>query len=307
MSTSDRTVLLEATAAAGLTGAALAVAAPGDLWMADNGLHPAWLPVLVLSGRYGTRGLFASLVATAAVLTAIGMIMGGTFGDAVSGLTARPRAGSDLLALAAATVLAWIAMAHETRRERLTEQLAEATATRDEAEATLRALHDSLGYLRRRHDRLEISLSMWRDLAARMERGDAGDAARAALELCEVRTGATAGRVRRDDGHRLVTVAARGVWPASSLDSDSVLARDGRASALDDRDELGNTDREVAIPVLDDRGNSVGVIALRGLPHELRSADLADLRVLASWLAPALNRPLHISGARKRISAGGTA
>ncbi len=298
MSTSDRTVLLEATAAAALTGAALALAAPGDLWMVDRGLHPAWLPVLVLSGRYGTRGLFASLVATATVLTAIGMILGGTFDDAVSGLTARPRAGSDLLALAAATVLAWIAMAHETRRERLAEQLAEAREARDEAESTLRALHDSLSYLRRRHDRLEVSLSLWRDVAARMERGDASDAARAALELCEIRVGATAGRVRRDDGHRLVTVAARGVWPASS---------DHMEIDIEGASDDAGAEREVAIPVLDDRGTSVGVISLRGMPSELRAADLADLRVLASWLAPALNRPLHISGARKRISAGGSA
>jgi hypothetical protein len=98
--------------------------------------------------------------------------------------------------------------------------------------------------------------------------------------------------VRRNDGHRLVTVASRGVWPA--------------AGDLDFEGPAADAEREVSIAVLDERGGTAGVISLRGLPGELRAADLADLRVLAGWLAPALSRPLHISGARKRITAGGS-
>ena len=54
----------------------------------------------------------------------------------------------------------------------------------------------------------------------------------------------------------------------------------------------GATDSDVAAPIIDDdTGLVVGVIALRGVPAaSLRAANLIDLRLIAQWLAPALNR-----------------
>ncbi|MBZ0238213.1 MAG: hypothetical protein K8M05_38235, partial [Deltaproteobacteria bacterium] len=205
MSTSDRAIVVEAAAAALLTALAVAFAAPGgDVWLPMIALHPAWLPVIVLSARYGTRGLFVSLALVVGALAVTGLVNG----SGVAGLATRSRFGADLLALGTATIVAWIAMARESRMRRVIDQMHEVTAAHRQAEEAVTALHESLAYLRSRHDRLDVSLSVWRDVAARIERGDAVDAARAALELCQIRVGAAAGSVQLRDGNRLRLLAA---------------------------------------------------------------------------------------------------
>lgn len=294
MSTSDRAILVEAAIAALLTAVAVAFAAPGgDVWLPMIALHPAWLPVIVLAARYGTRGLFVSLALVVGALTLTGLVNG----SGVHGLTMRSRFYADLVALATATVIAWIAMAREARMRRVIDQLHEATTSHRQAEEAVTALHESLAYLRSRHDRLDVSLSVWRDVAARMERGDAVDASRAALELCQMRVGATAGSVQLRDGNRLRLVATRGSLPESEVVRDiggdhtvrdAIVARAVAPAAAG----AGETDSDVAAPIVDaDSGLVVGVIALRGVPaSSLRAANLIDLRLIAQWLAPALNR-----------------
>lgn len=294
MSTSDHAVLLEAAAAASLTAVAVALAAPGgDVWMPMVALHPAWLPITILAARYGTRGLFVSLALVVGALVVAGVVNG----SGTTGLAARSRLTGDLIALGTATVLAWIAMARETRMRRVIEQLHAAVAAHRQADEAVIALHESLAYLRNRHDRLDVSLSVWRDLAARMERGEPVDAARAALELCQIRVGAASGSVQVRDGNRLRLLATHGARsePAMIRDvegdhtvRDAIVARVVARAAAD----AGERDSDVAAPIIDDDcGLVVGVIALRGIPAaSLRSANLIDLRLIAQWLAPALNR-----------------
>lgn len=294
MSTSDRAVLVEAAAAAILTAFAVAFAAPGgDVWLPTIALHPAWLPVIVLAARYGTRGLFASLALVVGALALAGMING----SGVAGITMRTRFAADLLALGTATIIAWIAMARETRMARVIDQLHEVTSAHRQSEESIGALHESLAYLRSRHDRLDVSLSVWRDLAARMERGDAVDAARAALELCQFRVGAASGSVQLRDGNRLRLLASRGALPDREVVRDiggdhtvrdAIVARSVAPASA----SASETDSDVAAPIVDEgSGLVVGVIALRGVPAaSLRAANLIDLRLIAQWLAPALNR-----------------
>src|ERR671939_262975 len=112
MSTSNRSVYVEAAVAAVMAALAVALISPGDVWLTGLGFHPAWIVVLVLAARYGSLGLFVTLGATVA------------------------------------------------------------------------ALVDDMGPLRARHDRIDLSLTVWRDLTARLESGDVEQAARAAVELC---------------------------------------------------------------------------------------------------------------------------
>ncbi|HUQ05137.1 MAG TPA: hypothetical protein VM261_21690 [Kofleriaceae bacterium] len=291
---SDRAILVEAAVAALITAVGVAVAAPGgDVWLPTIALHPAWLPVIILSARYGTRGLFVSLALVLGALALTGLVNG----SGIAGITMRSRFTADLLALGTATLVAWIAMAREARMRRVIDQLHEATGAHRQAEEAVTALHESLAYLRSRHDRLDVSLSVWRDLAGRMERGDPMEAARAALELCQIRVGATAGSVQLRDGNRLRLVASRGSLPDSEMlrdiggdhtVRDAIVARAVAPAASG----AGETDSDVAAPIVDDdTGLVVGVIALRGVPAtSLRAANLIDLRLIAQWLAPALNR-----------------
>jgi hypothetical protein len=294
MSTSNRIMLAEVGIVALLTTLGVAAAAPGgDVWSPSFAVHAAWLPIIVLAGRYGLGGLLASLVVTACMLAIASMAAGHGLGA----VTTRARLDADLPALATAVLVAWIAMARERRLSRAYDDLQGTTAARLESEATVDALHDSLSYLRRRQDRLDCSLSVWRDLATRLERGDDDEAARAALELCQVRLGADAGVVYACQGETLVPLASHGALPAGPavrrVTSDRTI-RDALVarSAVPAADGSDGGDSDVAVAILDqDSRLVVGAIALRGLSAGVaRAADLVELRLIAQWLAPALHR-----------------
>ncbi|MBK7072836.1 MAG: hypothetical protein IPH44_11080 [Myxococcales bacterium] len=297
---------VEAAAAAVVVVGAVALASPDDVWLRGLGMHPAWLPVIVLAARYGPRGLFTSLAITWAGLTAASLALGG----AALGLGGPGHRGADLVALIAATLAAWVGMMHEGRLARLAGRLADASELQRQAEATVQALHDSLAYLRTRHDRVDIALSLWRNLAGRIERGPAADAADAAIELCMIRTGARAGLIELRDGARVATLAWRGPWAASAARPHDIAgdrtvraAVEARVVALGAADAT-DTDSAVAAPVFDHvTGALIGVVALRGVPaRALRPADLRDLAVIGQWLAPALSRALAATGARRLTS-----
>lgn len=302
---SDRVVAAETAGAAILTAVAVAVISPGDVWLRSVGLHPIWIPIFLLAARYGTRGLLPALALGWGALSLTALVLG----NGMSGFGYHLRSTADLIALVSAVLVAWTAMLHENRTARADRRLGEVIDLQKQTESTVKALYDNLGYLRARHDRVDIALSLWRDLAGRIEGGDPSDASTAVLELCEIRTGATAGIVQVRDGNRLVTVACRGQWsPTSSRPSDITIDRTVRTAMLQRQVTPacpGSTedDCDVAVPVLEPgTGNVVGVIALRGVtPQSLRAADLGDLVVLARWLAPALGRPLHITAPIKKL------
>lgn len=285
-----RTIAIEVLAAALLVTAVVAAISPTDLWLSWLGFHPAWGVVMVFAARYATRGLFFGLAAT------IGLLVAGSYalGGSLAGMVARAGSASDLLALTAATLVAWIAMLQESRVVRIDRRLAEANARRQIAEETLDAMKDVIAVLRARHDRIDMSLSMWRELAGRIEGDDPVEAAGAALELGSIRTGATAGMVQAWDGRRLATVAWRGQWsaadprPRPTGDKTALAALDKRRpTRVTEVSGATSEDSDVAVPIVSPKGELLGVVAFRGIePGALRAADLRDLTVVAKWIAP---------------------
>lgn len=295
MSTSNLAVVTEAAGGAVVITAVVALWSPGDLAMTAHGYHPAWLPILLVAARYGTRGLFVSLGLVWGLLLALGLALHGN--AALAAFGARATSSANVLALGGAIVVAWVALLHERRVARATATLDEALRWRKDAEETIAALHETATFLRARNDRIDVSLTLWRDLAGRIERGDPVEASRAALELCQIRTGATAGMVQTGEEAHRRTIAWRGQWSASSprprdvfTDRTAVAARARRQpTSASEVDGSTSEDSDVAVPVLDDAGGVTGVIALRGVsPGRLREADLRDLVVIAAWLGPAL-------------------
>ena len=304
MSTSDRHIALEAFGGAILVLGCCALFSSGDLFIPGLGFHPAWIAILVLSARYGTVGLLLSLGFTWGLLAAVTL----SLGRPLAGMDPRLGATADACALAAAILVAWIANLHAARTARVTARLAETDVRLRDAEELVAAMHDSMAFLRARHDRMDVSLSLWRDLSARLERGTTEDAALAALELCAIRSGASAGMVHRWDGVSLHPLARHGQWsPAHSRPRDVVSDRTAvaavtarRATPASEVAGVSDEDSDVAVPVLDARGGVLGVISLRGVsPARLHAADLSDLTLTAEWLAPALQRKVSVRRLRK--------
>jgi hypothetical protein len=290
MSTSDRVIFAEVAGAAALVLTIVALASPADPWMSGVGFHPAWTVVIVFAARYGTRGLFLGLLTVWGGLAAIGLALAGT----MDGLIARASNVSDLFVLGCATLVAWIAMLHEGRIGRMSAKLAAADQARQTADETVEAMREVIGFLRARNDRIDMSITMWRDLATRIERGEPTDAAGAALELCAVRAGAASGVVYRWDGSALHTVVWRGASPGepetAEPDRTALAAASRRRAVLaSDLDEAGAADGDLAVPVVSEEGEVLGVIALRGVaPGKLRAVDARDAVIVARWLAPSL-------------------
>lgn len=310
MSTLDRTVVIEAACASLLVGGAIYLAAPGDLALRHVGFHPAWIPVIVLAARYGMGGLFASLVLTWGALVGVTLAQG----QDLSGFQARFHGAMDLLVLMTAILVAWIAILHGSRMARTIDRLTDATELQRQSDETVQALYDSLAYLRSRHDRIDMSLGLWRDLAGRLERGDPREAARAALELCAIRAGAAAGVIQMTDGKAWHTLAWRGAWSSSTAKPRDLMRDRTVQVAIASRRVLPASDvtgasgeeSDVAVPVLaEGSGEVLGVIALRGVsPGRLRAADMADLVVIAQWLAPALSMAIWAAQPRNESAVG---
>jgi hypothetical protein len=256
--------------------------------------------VLVLAARYGTLGLFLGLGLGVAALSGASLALGGS----LDGLEARTSSLSDLFALSAAILISWMAMLHERRTERSAQKLASAERAEAAAIETMNALQEDIGPLRARHDRIDLCLTMWRELAGRLESGDAVQAARAAVELCTIRSGASAGMVYSWDGAQLSPVARCGresfadAWTRDiSFDRTARAALDRcRPVLASDVDNASEEDSDVAVPIVDLEGRTVlGVMALRGVsPARLRARDIRDLTLVAEWLASSLARSVPV-------------
>jgi hypothetical protein len=292
----SRTIVFEAATGAALATAGVAIASPGDLWLARAAAHPGWLVVLVLAARYGTLGMLLALGLTAGALALASLALDAS----LAGLAIRTSSAADLWWLIAAIAVAWIAMLHESRRSRLSRRLDDAEASQRTTAETMTALHDAIALLRARHDRIDLSLT-------RLGSRDPATAARAALELGAIRCGAAGGTVCSWDGDSLGVIARYGREPDRV--ERGACDRTARA-AIEQRRPVtaaavgGATDRDsdVAVPIVDDGGALRAVLALRGVtPDNLCAAGLQDLRVVAQWLAPALGGGM---APRRRLAKG---
>lgn len=305
-----RVVAIESACAALLIAGGVYWAAPGDLALRDVGFHPAWIPIIVLAARYGLSGLFTSIAMTWGALVGATLLQG----QSLAGFHDRLRGALDLFVLATAILVAWIAILHGSRMARSLGRLSESLELQRQSDETVQALYDSLVYLRSRHDRIDMSLGLWRDLAGRLERGDAREAARAALELCAIRAGAAAGVIQMTDGTAWHTLAWRGAWSSSTTKPRDLMRDRTVQVAIASRRVLPASEvtgacgeeSDVAVPILAEGTNQVlGVIALRGVsPGRLRAADMGDLVVIAQWLAPALSLAIWAAQPREDAAAG---
>ena len=299
MSTSNRTVVLEAGGAAVIVAGALALYSPQDLWLSNLGFHPGWIAVLVLAAHYGCLGLFVALGLNVTILSLTSLWLG----NSVDGLIARAANPSDLFALGASILVAWLAMLHANRIAQLQRRLALAERDQLEANEALAAFHEHVAPLKQRYERIDLSINMWRDLAGRLESGDAAQAARAALDLSRIRSGAQSGVVHCWEDGSLKVLARCGRESGNDAYARDILFVDRTAKLAVDRrrpvlatDVHGATeeDSDVAAPIIDEMsGEVLGVLALHGVsPTRLRAADVNDLMLVAQWLAPALARSL---------------
>ena len=214
---------------------------------------------------------------------------------------------SELGALAAAVLVAWIASAHDRRQLAQAERLAELEQKSAADNAAIEELRNATLALRSRSDRLDMSLTFLRDIAHRLDGSDANAAAEAALELVIIRLGARAAAVEMlapgDNGTpELATTSSRGIWNPEGTDRTALAAlRTGRATrALDLRDG-GAADSDVAAPVMDATGAVRGVLVARGLPGGgVGATAVRDLGVIADWLAPVLTTPRARPRRRRR-------
>jgi hypothetical protein len=291
MSTSNRTVFLEAAGLAILATVVVALWSPHDVWLTQIGFHPMWIAVLVMAAHYGSLGLFLSLGLGVGTLAIASVLLGGD----LDGLSLRTTNTSDVFSLAASLAVAWLAMLQERKMARLEQQVLQAERNHVQTHEALTAFQEHVKPLRARYQRIDLSVTMWRDLSNRIVGGDVKQAARAALDLGAIRSGASSGAVYWAEGNRIGTLAHFGHDTESS---DIAVDRTVRAAVHRRRGVLAlevegatPSDSDIAAPIIDASGVVLGVIALRGVSAtRLSAADVNDLIVVAEWLAPTLAR-----------------
>jgi hypothetical protein len=302
----SRAVAREAGLVALATACLILLASPGDVALAQLHPHPAWLAVLLLATRYGSRGLSIALPTVFGALIGASICVGAPLATLANRMLSTP----DLIALAASVVVAWVASIHEQRALELAGKVESLSGRAAQAEQAASELYQAALALRGRSDRIETSLSFLRDIAERMEWGDESAGAHAALELAMARTGARVGVVQVFYSGRLRTVAQTGTWSADALTPPD-LYRDRTANAALQRQTplraldlsfAGDEDSDMAAPITDEAGQEYGVIALRGVPYaHLGAGQLSDLTLIARWCAKSFaQRPIF--GADGRIA-----
>lgn len=291
-----KTVALEAAAISTLGIGVAALLSPRDAGLATLFPYPIWLAVALLATRYGSRGLMVGLLLGWGLTAFVTLVL--RLPMALVG--ARTSSGSDLGALLGVVLVGWVASTNERRCAALAataSALKERGAVDHQAVVALRAAAVAL---RARADRLEMSLTFLRDVAARLDGSDPAAAAQAALDLAVARTGARAGVVVAIDesGRGLpMTLASCGGWGAADLRDDPTAAsalRNRRATrAIDvEEAEAAVAASDLAAPIFEAEGDPVvGLIALRGVPQGGASpAALHDLGLIAGWSSRAIGQ-----------------
>ena len=288
---SNRTVAIEAVTVAMAVAAATVILAPDDLAMGLHP-HPAWAAVILLSARYCGRGFAFAMLAVWGSLTLTALVLGLGIGPLGSMSSSAP----DLVALAVAVVVSWVASAHERHIRDLSAGVTKLQRQKAEAGAVVSALKGAALALRARVDRVDHSVTFMRDVATRLSSGDPVVASQAALELALARTGARAGVVQLVNGRRLRTVASAGAWTLQQASPPDVFAditiqaafETGSIRRATDLDEASTEDSDVAFPIANGKSPLHGVLALRGVPSDsLEAAPLHDVALIASWCGQA--------------------
>jgi hypothetical protein len=307
MQISNRRLVLEAAVgtAVVLAAVALLVRAPHFGWGALRP-HPVWLVVLALSARYGARGLLAAMPVAWGALA----LLAGPWRSAPSQALAALATPAELGALVAAIAVGWIASVHERRSVDLEEKVQALMTRATHDVAALAELRRAALALRSRNDRLDLALTFLRDVARRIDGGDLGAAAEAALALVVARLGARAGAaLARSPEGTLVIVAAAGAWdPTQPPGNDATVGealRSGQAVRAIDLPGAGPGDSDLAAPIVVD-GETVGVLTVRGVAR-VGAAALRDLVVVAEWLEAAFARARARRGIERGDRPGGSA
>ena len=304
MSTCDETLPLRSTpglrkiatesAIAGALASSLAVLiGSGDPALVGHVLHPAWIVTFLLAGYYGLRGLLA-----VPVVWSMSLMAALATGAGLGGLAGRLTSADDLVMALTAIGIAGVAMVHERRRERLAQRVDSLTEVTRLDDELLERLRRRVVCLRERADRIDSTVPLWYDISERINSGTPEVAARAALDLCVLRTGARAGLVRRIDGGAAHNLAWRGQWSADRAEPRDIFPDRTIAAALESGGVALATrvpgatgdDSDLAVPLRAPGGGAVlGVLALRGaLAHNLQAAQVQDVAWMATWLATTL-------------------
>lgn len=292
MATPYQVVMVEVTAAILIVGGLIALAS-GDLCMPGADVHPLWIPVLVFSARYGVRGLFISVALAAIALSAVSIAEHRGLVE----LAARGRNPYDLIALVAATLVAWTALIRDRRLARVVHEQEDMARWLVTSEETAGALREVVGVLRDRLDRIDLSISLWRTIAGRLDHAPLSDAAAAALELASLRSASAVGFVQRVRGGHLHTIATYGRGAGTSdISRDSTVqyaVANRRTAQRSQVPDASHEDSEIAIPIIDAETRALlGVLAMRDAPQgRLRAAEVRDLELVAAWLAESFPRP----------------
>jgi hypothetical protein len=307
MQISSRRLLVEgAVGTAGVLAAVALVARVPHLGWGALRPHPIWLVVLALSARYGARGLLVAMPVAWGTLALIARPWRSAPSEALAAL-ATP---AELGALVAAITVGWIASVHERRSLDLEEKVQALMARSTHDSASLAELRRAALALRSRNDRLDLALTFLRDVARRIDGGDLGAAAEAALALVLARLGARAGAVetRSADG-TLAILAAAGAWdPTQPPGNDATVEealQTGQAVRAIDLPGAGPGDSDLAAPIVVG-GETVGALTVRGVAR-VGAAALRDLVVVAEWLATAFARARSRRGIERGDRPGGSA
>lgn len=227
--------------------------------------NPGWIAVMLLAARHGGRGLLAGV---AAMFVALGL--GSTLGLGGTALWSSLHSTPNLIACAACFLVAWIGSLHLRFQRRLMERLTMHSDRIAELEATIETLMGVAESLRARVDRTSNSLSFLRDVAKRLDGEEPVAAAEGAADLALARTGADAA---------VVTLELAGTASVQAVRD----ARGPRAVT-----PLALAEADVKEPIRDGE-ERVGALLLWGIQHgALDEATRHDLRVIASWCAPAI-------------------
>jgi hypothetical protein len=307
MQISNRRLVLEAAVATAgvLLAVAVLIRAPHFGWGVLRP-HPVWLVVLALSARYGARGLLASMPVAWGGLA----LLAGPWRAAPSQALAALARPAELGALVAAIAVGWIASIHERHALILQEKLEVLTARSTHEATALGELRRAALALRARNDRLDLALTFLRDVARRIDGGDLGAAAEAALALVVARLGARAGAVQmRSAEGTLAILAAAGAWdPTHPSGNDATVEealRSGQAVRAIDLAGAGPGDSDLAAPITVG-DETVAVLTVRGVAR-VGAAALRDLVVVAEWLATAFARAQARRGIERGDRPGGSA
>jgi len=311
-SVGHRTVVFESLVASVIVLAVMMVLSPSDGGVGRLGPHFAWIAVFLLSARYGTKGLCVSLSLSVALVIASAGILG-----QMHALGERLNRNADLAALVAAVLVAWVASTHENRRSAMALELDAAKEGSRSDRKAAREMQSALVALRSRADRMSLSLTFLRNVAARLEGKNPEQAISAALTLAMTCLGARAGVVEiaasiPGAGFDITPSLSSWTGPWNGDGSAPVLSGDRVvAAALEARmpviaadvDGAGINDADMVAPLLDRNGKPFGVLALRGLPHRgVGMMAIRDLAVASGWLANSLTPPLQLNAVPMKVS-----